>query len=76
MAYMREWLIFNSANIRFTKEISKYTAGFREEKCVLRNKTSDFAHCTLGERIILRVLLEKFRSILIENAPGNGTECL
>jgi len=23
MAYMREWLIINSANIRFTKEISK-----------------------------------------------------
>lgn len=67
---------FISANIRFTKEISKYTAGFREEKCVLRNKTSDFAHCTLGERIFLRVLLEKFRSILIENAPGNETVCL
>jgi len=67
---------FISANIRFTKEISKYTAGFREEKCVLRNKTSDFAHCTLGGQIILRVILKKLRSILIENAPGNEMVCL
>ena len=72
MAYMREWLIL----LLQIYDLRKNFQNKREEKCVLRNKTSDFAHCTLGGQIILRVILKKLRSILIENAPGNEMVCL